>query len=149
MLQIVENIANPAVSTAAYAAGDVVGGKMSFGSMARTHNGAGLLQTVLAFFGSSQTAILDLLVFHTDPTASTFTDNDPLAVALADFDKLVGVIHLSDWTNLGSRSVVQADNLSKAYKLANTTLFGVLVTRSAMTLASTADVEIALRAVID
>ena len=139
------------VSTTAYAAGDVVGSRITFAGAARAIDKTGLLQQVSVFCKSPQTASLDLLLFHTDPTASTFTDNAALALAVADFDKLVGVVHLGDWTNLGTPSLCQADNLAKPFAPAagSADLYGVLVTRSVMTLASTSDVKVSAKILQD
>jgi hypothetical protein len=135
----------PTVSTAAYAAGDVVGTKMTFAGATRLAAGSADVYQVLIACKSAQTGVnLDLLLFSADPTNSTFTDNAALAVAVADFDKLFGVVHITDWTNLGTPSVAQAfaDNIFKL--AAGNTIYAVLVTRSAMTLASTSDINVTL-----
>ncbi len=144
--------ATPVVSAApAYSVGDTVGGKMTFADAVRVATSGGLLQMVEVFCKSLQTAALDLVLFHSDPTASTFTDNAALAVAAADFDKLLGVVHLSDWTPLGTPSLLQADALAKPFKpgAGGTAIFGVLVARSALTLASTSDIKVALKILQD
>jgi len=135
-------------STAPYAAGDVVGTKMTFANMADEAGGAGLLQTVSVLSKSAQTALLDLILFNADPV-TTFVDNAPLALNTADADKLIGVVHLSDWTALGGPSIAQADGLAKVYKVATTGIIGVLVTRAAMTLLSAGDLTVVVKGLPD
>lgn len=138
--------AAPAVSTTAYAAGNVVGGLLTFTGAARTAAGAGLIQAATVLSKSAQTAALDLLIFSDNPTATTFTDKAAVSIAATDMGKLVGVIHLTDWTALGNASIAQAVAAGLPFKLATgTSLYGVLVTRAAMTLASTSDLTLSLR----
>ncbi len=140
--------ATPTVSTTAYASGDVIGVKMTLASMTRVAAGAGLVQTVTLNCKSAQTGAVDLLLFSADPSASTFTDNATLAVAAADYDKLIGVVHLTDWTNLGTPSMAQAQNVGMGFKLpSGTTLYGVLVARSTPTLASTSDIKLSVQVI--
>lgn len=129
-------------STAPYAAGNVIGSKFELDDMARPGVGSGLLQTISLFSKSTQNAALDLLLFHSDPVASTFADKAALAIAAEDFNKLLGVIRIDYWRNLGGPSIAEVDALAKIYKLSGTTMYGVLVARSAMTLASATDLEI-------
>ncbi len=136
----------PAVTVAAYASGNVVGGLLTFAGAARAAAGSGLIQAASVISKIAQTAILDLLIFSANPTSSTFTDKAALAVNAADLDKLVGVIHLTDWTSLGTPAIVQAVSAGLPFKLATgTSLYGVLVARAAMTLASTTDLAPSLR----
>lgn len=135
--------ATPTVSTTAYSTGDVIGTKMSLANMARLAAGPGIVQSIILNSKSSQTGAVDLLLFSADPSASTFTDNAALAINAADEGKLIGVVHLTDWTNLGTPSVAQSHNPGIAFKLpSGTSLYGVLVARSTPTLASTSDLKL-------
>ncbi|WP_084581779.1 hypothetical protein [Sphingomonas azotifigens] len=136
----------PAVATTAYAAGNVVGSLLTFTGAARAAAGSGLIQAASVLSKSVQTAALDLLIFSANPSASTFTDKATVAINAADLDKLVGVIHLTDWSALGTASIAQAIGGGLPFKLAaGTSLYGVLVARAAMTLASTSDLTPSLR----
>ncbi|WP_066723561.1 hypothetical protein [Sphingomonas pituitosa] len=136
----------PVVTTTAYASGNVVGGLLTFTGAARTPAGAGLIQAASVLSKSVQTAALDLLIFSANPTASTFNDKAAVAINAADTDKLVGVIHLTDWSALGTASIAQAVAVGLPFKLAaGTSLYGVLVARAAMALASTSDLTPSLR----
>ncbi len=139
---------SPTVSASpAYSTGDVIGTKLTFAASVLAAGGSGLIQAVTLNCKSAQTGAMDLVLFNADPAASTFTDNAALAVNAADFDKVVGVIRLNDWTNLGTPSACQANNLALPFALVGTSLFGVLVARSTPTLGSTSDVTISMRVI--
>lgn len=136
-------LATPAITAAsAYASGNVVGGLLTFADVANAEPRSGLIQDVALYCKSAQTFLFDLILFHTNPTASTFTDKAALAVAAADFNKISTVIHGSDWTSLGTPSYAQANNLAREFKLPalSTTLYGVIVSRGTPTFASTSDI---------
>jgi hypothetical protein len=139
---------SPTVSSSpAYSTGDVIGTKLTFAAAVLAAGGSGLVQAVQINCKSAQTGAVDLILFNADPSASTFTDNAALAVNAADFDKVIGVVHIADWTNLGTPSVAQAGNLAVPFSLVATSLFGVLVARSTPTLGSTSDITVGLRVI--
>lgn len=144
---IVKVTANPTVSASpAYSSGDVMGALLTFSNVARVAAGSGLLQSVTLNFKSAQTAATDFVWCGGDnPTGTTLTDNAAVAVAAADYNKC-RVVHVTDCTSLGTPSVCTADNLAFPFALTSgTTGYGFLVTRGTPTLASTSDVEVALR----
>lgn len=149
-LTLVVSVA-PAVSVTPYSTGDVIGSKMTFDGFGRLAGGTGMAQMVGVHSKSAQTFACDLVLFHTDPAASTFTDNSPLAINVADFDKVLGVAHITDWTNLGTVSFAEVLSLAMPYKVATgaTSLYGVLVARSTPTLASTSDIKVTLKGLLD
>jgi hypothetical protein len=103
----------------------------------------GVIQNVDVEVASTQTAPMDLVLFNDNPTATTFTDKAALAVNAADYRKVIGVIHLTDSTSLGTPTCYQALGLGLAYKLpAGTTMYGCLVTRGAPTFAAATDIGI-------
>ena len=138
-------------ASSAYASGNVIGGKMTFAGFGRVAGGTGLIQMASIHSKSAQTFACDLVLFHTDPTASTFTDKSALAVNAADFDKVLGVVHISDWTSLGTPSFAEATQLAMAYKVASgqTDIYGVLVARSTPTFGSTSDLKVIAKALLD
>jgi hypothetical protein len=138
-------------STTPYTSGDCVGGLLTFAGFGRLTGGTGLVQMASVMSKSAQTVTLDLVLFHTNPAASTFADNAALSVNAADWDKVLGVVHLTDWTSLGTPSFAEATALAMAYKVAagQTDIYGQLVTRGAFTLASTADLKVALKGLLD
>jgi hypothetical protein len=72
----------PTVSASpAYTSGDCIGGKMSFTGAALTAGGSGLIKSVVVNCKSAQTGAFDLILFDSDPSSSTFTDNSAIAIA--------------------------------------------------------------------
>lgn len=138
--------ATPTISSgSAYAAGDLVGTKMSFSDAVRVDGGGGLLHTVTVSDLGKQGAVLDLVLFDSDPSATTFTDNDPLDVADADLTKIVGVVQVLAYTDFADNSVAVEPAAGVVFKLASgTTLYGALVARTAPTYASTSDLKVRL-----
>ena len=132
----------PATSTSAYAAGDVLGGKMVLSDALRTNAGSGYLQDLsVTLKTAGLTAAIDAVLFRSDPSASTFTDNAAFAVAVADLDKVIGCIPFDVATSLGNGTVYEANKLARSLKLdAGRDLWLVLVWRGAPTLASIADI---------
>ena len=144
---IIKVAVSPTVSASpAYSSGDVMGGLLTFANVARVAAGSGLLQSVTLNFKSAQTAATDFVWCGGDnPSGTTLTDNAAVAVAAADYNKC-RVVHVTDCTGLGTPSVCAADNLAFPFALSSgTTGYGFLVTRGTPTLASTSDVEVALR----
>ena len=131
----------PATSTSAYAAGDVLGGKMKLTDALRFAAGSGFLQDLtLTLKTAALTAALDVVLFRADPAASTFADNAAFAVAAADLAKVVGVVSFAKITSLGNGTVYEANQLARSLSLdAGRDLWAVPVWRGAPTLGSTAD----------
>ncbi|PZR37162.1 hypothetical protein [Caulobacter segnis] len=138
-------------STTQYAAGDAIGGLLTFAGFGRIAGGTGLVQMASVMSKSAQTFACDLVLFHTAPAASAFVDNNAAVIAAADWDKILGVVHISDWTALGGPSFAEATQLAMAYKVAvgQTDIYGVLISRGTPTLNSATDLKVALKAILD
>lgn len=152
--QITLTSAQTVTASSAYATGNAVGGLITLTSAARVSGASGatgtsgLIESVVVNSKSAQTTQMDLVIFNANPTGTTCTDKTAIAVAAADFDKILGVAHVTDWTNLGTPSVGQAQNLAMPYALtSNTTLYGCLVTRATPTFTATTDISVALRVI--
>jgi len=137
----------PVVQAAAYAAGQSIGGLLSFTYAAPVSGGAAIIQGVTVTFASGVVPLLDLVLFSAAPTGGTITDRAAVVIAPADLNKIIGVVHITDATLLGAAapSVMQATAQVMPFDLASgTALYGVLIARGAATLGSTTDVIIAL-----
>lgn len=141
----------PTVSTTPYASGDVIGTKMTFSGMAREVGGSGLVQMVSVFSKTAQTFACELWLFHTDPAASTFTDNAPFSLNVADFDKVAAVVPITTWYAAGTPSFAEAAQLAMPYKLASAQvdMQGILVARATPTLTSTSDIKVVVKGLLD
>lgn len=86
------------VDTSAYADGDDIAGKITV-SVARGKGGAGLLTRLQLRSRTNITVQTFLHVFDRNPSASTFTKNSAMALASADYAKLLKtfVVAAADW----------------------------------------------------
>lgn len=135
-----------------YASGDVIGSKLTFTTMVRIAGGTGLVQQVSVASKSTQAAAVDLVLFHTDPTGSTFTDNSPVSLATADFDKISAVVSIANtnWSALGTPSFGQVVGVGTPYQIpTGTSMYGVLVARGAVTLATSTDLKVIVKSFLD
>jgi hypothetical protein len=142
----------PTVTAAAYAAGNCIGGLLTFAAAARLAAGSGMIQAATCTFVSGVIPSLDLVLFNATPSGGTITDKTALAVATADLAKVIGVVHLTDNALLGATtpSVVQGETAALPFKLASgQAIYGALVTRTAITLTSTSDATVTLSVLQD
>lgn len=141
--------ATPTVSASpAYTAGDCVGGLMTLSNAVRSGPLSGVLAAIEVMCKSAQTFAFDVIFFDANPSGSTLNDNAAIAIAAADFDKIVGVAQITGtapnaWVNVGTPSFAVAANVNLPLKLASTTLYAVLVARGTPTLGSTSDIKFA------
>jgi hypothetical protein len=137
----------PAVTAVAYSTGYDVGGVLTFTNAGRATVGTGLVQAVTATFASGVVPSLDLVLFNANPTSSTLTNATTAAIATADLPKVIGVIHMTDTTLLGtsSPSLVQAQTQALPFAGTAGTIYGALIIRTAVTLGSTTDLTVTAR----
>lgn len=129
------------VTAAAYSAGNVVGGLITLTGAVGGSATTALLHKVTLMAKSAQSGQFDVIFFHSNPTNSTFTDKTALSVNVLDFDKITAVVHVTDWTNLGTPSIGVASNLAISVRGVNSqTMYAVVVARGTPTFASTSDV---------
>lgn len=84
------------VSGAAYASGDVLGDQCPIKvELVRGKYGTGIIQSVITQDLSNQSGAYDIVVFDSNPTATTFTDNSALDINDADLPKVLGVINVA------------------------------------------------------
>ena len=135
------------VQAAAYSNGHCLGGKLTIANLARANDITGRITKLVLQSKALQTFAFDVVLFNADPSGSTLTDRSALDVVAADWDKVIGVIHVSDWTALGTtRSVAQALGLNIPFAPVSgaRTLFAAIVVRSTPTPASTSDFKLLL-----
>lgn len=139
----------PTVSATTYTTGLVIGGLMSFAGMARSANSTGLINSASVASKSPNTASIDIIVFGVQPGSIADTGNIS-TLAPADLAKIVCVFSLAEWSSIGAGSFGQAAPESRFFKCAdgtNTqTLWAYAVARASVTLASTSDLTVTIRA---
>lgn len=133
-----------ATNASAYEAGDAVGGKITITSAMRTSGGTGILQSIHLVDKANQKAAMELLIFDSDPSAATITDDTAFAYS-TDISKQIARIPIaaSDYTTINSIATVNLGGLSKVLKASGSTnLYAALVTTGTPTYASTTDIII-------
>lgn len=145
---------SPVVTAAsAYASGNLIGGKLTFAGLGRIAGGTGLVQMGAIASKAAQSFACDLVLFHTDPAATTFTDKSAFALHATDWDKVLGVVPFTaaSWYALGTPSFAQATALAMAYKVASgqSDIYGALVSRGTPTFGSTSDLKVIVKGLLD
>lgn len=135
-----------AVSTSpAYTAGDAVGGKRTLTDALRTSNGSAILESITLLDRANQKAAMELIIFDSDPSAATITDNSAFVYSTDDLKVLARItIAATDYVTLNSKAIAQLRGLGVTLKGANnnTNLYAALVTTGTPTYAATTDVQI-------
>ena len=125
------------VDTSAYAAGDLIGAKLSITLPAWATGKRGfLIQSVSLQDLAKQSAAIDVLFFHADPSGTTFTDNAALDVADADVASIAGFAQLLTYSNFNDNGYAQAGNLALPVVVDGSTLYACLVSRGTPTYAA-------------
>lgn len=142
--------ATPTTTNGAYAAGDIIGGKLTFANMARVSGGGGWLQAVTVGVKAAVTPALELWLFDADPTNTTVADNAIWSLNATDLGKAFAVVSIAagDWKDGGTPNVASIEYLRK-YTLGATSMYGYLVDRTGTTLTSTTDIVVTLQAALD
>lgn len=126
------------VDTNAYASGDNLGGKLSFDLSRFRDFDSICLKKVMLADKADQSVVIDLVLFDSDPSGTTFTDNGALDIADADIAKIIDVIQISHYYNFADNSVAVETPETPIYLQTNSTmtLYGALVVRDAPTYAA-------------
>jgi len=143
----VEKTTIPLVQAAsAYAAGDVVGGKISLSSSVRASGGSGVIESIIITSKSSAAPGLKAIIFREDPSSSTFTENAAIAISDGDLIKILDVVDLAGLGgtyDFADNSIIKATGLNIPIKLNGTsTLYLVLIATGAITFDGTTDLTV-------
>lgn len=140
--------ASPTVDTSAYAAGDLIGGKLSFDLSFFKGGPSLLIQSALLVDEAKQSAAIDIVLWDSNPSGTTFTDQAALDIADADVPKIVGIIPFSFYSAFADNGIGWAGNLAMPLRvdptLASPTLYAALVSRGTPTFAAATDVTLRL-----
>lgn len=132
------------VQAAAYATGNLLGGKHTITNAVRAEGETAILQSVVIASKSDLTIDLDLLLFDADPAATTFTERAALAVDPADAFKVLGPITINTRVDIGTPVIASLRNIGLPVKPAGASrnLYGALIARGNYTPGSTSDLQI-------
>ena len=142
--------ATPAtLSLTGYADGDCIGTKLTFTNAARAAGGSGIVNSAMLYDLNNQGVGIELALFDTDPSGTTFTDNAALDIVDADMPKLMGFIAVDTFSAFSDTQLgipTPGDTISLPFKCASTTrdIYGVMVGTAAATYTATADLGVRL-----
>lgn len=147
----------PTVSNGvAYAAGDLIGGKMTFTGAVKSSTGSGQLLSVRITDRNKQAADVELVLFSSNPSSTTFTDNGAFDIATADLSKVVAVIGMGSTARFAytTPGVIYLGNLLIPVRALSgaspgNTLYGALVSRGTPTYTSTSAITVTIAVMAD
>ncbi len=134
--------ATPTIDTAIYAAGDAVGGLLTFTNAVRFSGGGLRIRKVLLVDKDQEQAPFDLVLF--DRTFTNTADQAAFDPTDADLANIVAVVPISVYANFNDNAVGFSPDLDWPVLLNGTSLFGQLVTRGTPTFTSSSDLTVIL-----
>ena len=136
---------SPVSAGVIYAAGDNLGGLLTFANAAKVEGGGGVIMGVMLTDDAGQDADTELWLF--DSTFTAGADNDAWAPVEVQLHTLVAVISTKEssqgWISAGTPSVCDIE-VNRRFDCTGTSLFGRLVTRGTPTEAAIDDVRVRL-----
>lgn len=119
----------------AYSTGDLIGGELSFASAFRsTANMTGIVQSiVIADAATSGQSAIDLWLFKTQTTGTTYTNDTALTIDDADLSKIIGRISVTegDYYQFANNAAAVLSNVGlPVCATTGTTLYGAAICRS-------------------
>lgn len=140
----------PTVDTSIYAAGDAVGGLLTFTSVARKSGGTGRVTKVVITDASKQSAQLDLVLFN--QTFSATADQSAFAPSTADLANCIGSINIpaANYSAFSANSAATVQLTDFPFVLASgTSLFGQLVSRGTPTYTNSSHLKVRIEIEMD
>ena len=140
----------PVISAAAiYAAGDNVGGLLTFANVAREAGSGAVLKDVTIVDDDGEDAALELWLF--DQTFTAGADNDAWSPSEADLENLLTIVTTADGAYFAAGATYSAAviEVSRGMSLVGTSLFGRLVTRGTPTYTAVDDLSVRVNVLQD
>jgi len=129
---------------AAFAANDLVASKITLENAVEQAGDAGELEAVVLTDLAKQSANMDLLLFDTDPSNTTFTLNSALTLHDTDILNFLGFVQVTSYAALAASSVGRGEVTRPIpfVLAASTSLFGALITRGTPTYGTVSDLTL-------
>lgn len=127
------------VDGAAYTSGDTLGDQspIEITDVFRSdpNGNTAILQSITVQDLSKQSLPIDIIIFDSNPTNTTFTDNAALDIADADLPKVLGVVSVvaTDYAAFNDSSVATKNNIGLTLQGNHTSIWIACVTRDAPT----------------
>ncbi|MBS1586502.1 MAG: hypothetical protein JSS82_13255 [Bacteroidetes bacterium] len=127
----------PAISTVAYAVGQVIGGVMTLTGALRAAIMSGTWMGVQVVEKSTQKAPMDIVLFTSNPTAANFADK-AVPIWTNDYDKIIGITNVvaANYSTLSTSSGVCLGNLCKRVTSTTGNLYAIAICNGTPTYAS-------------
>jgi len=136
-------VALDGVDTSAYASGDLIDDKITITDADNTKSVSGVIHSVVVTDLAKQSADLDLVIFDSDPSSTTFTDNGAFDVDDTDLPKIVGVAQITTHVTFNDNSVSIAHGTNIPFRVpSGVSLYGALVSRGTPTYVSATDLQV-------
>lgn len=140
----------PTISAAAYASGNLVGGRLTFSNPVRAAGLTGLITQVMVVDLDAAGQPLELVIFNTNPSGTTFTDRAAFDPADGDMTYIAGSAYVSSFSAFSDNGIGQAQNLAIPIVPGNPLyIYGALVARGAFTPTAVTNIQICLGIVQD
>jgi hypothetical protein len=133
----------PTVNTAAYSAGNTVGGIQTLTNAVRVSGGTAVLESIHIIDRANQKAAFDILIFESNPAAATTTDHAAFVWSTDDL-KLIGHVAVSaaDYVTVGGEAVAHETSLGIALQASGSAnLYVVAVTSGAPDYVAATDLQ--------
>ena len=134
----------PAITAGAYAAGDVIGGLLTFDVYSA--GGGGTIRRVVMIDTDDEKAAGKLYLFNAAP--SGIADNAPFVPTAADMKKLIDIVSISaaDYVSINSKAAAIKRDLAIDYQTANGRVYAYWVCDATPTYTTTGDLTFRLTA---
>jgi hypothetical protein len=136
----------PTITTGAYAAGDLIGSKLTLANATFPGIFSGKVQSVVLTDLDAESADIDVVFFSSDPSATTFTNDSALDIADADLPKVICRVSVigTNYAAFVDNSAATVVNVGCPFETANpsVTLYAALVAREAVTYTGTTDLTL-------
>lgn len=122
----------PTVGTAAYVAGDSIGGVITFAAAGAVSGRQVIIDSILVTDASNQSIPFTIQFFSATPTGGTYTDGSALVYAAGDPALCVGQVRVlaTDWINYPATPTdgfVSINDIGLTATLAATSLFALII----------------------
>jgi hypothetical protein len=129
------------IDTTGHAVGDQVGDKEEFVNVVSGAGLGGVIRTIVLTDLVHTTPVqMDIIFFRSDPSTSTLTENSPPDVADGEVGKIAGkcTVLTGDWIVLADNAVATITP-DIQFTCESTSLYVIMITRTAKTWASASD----------
>lgn len=132
------------VDTAAYAAGDSIGGKITLTDAMRVSGGTGVLSGITLIDRANQKPALEIFIFDSNPAAATITDQAAFVFGTDDLKVIAKiVVEAADWTTINSKATAELANLNRVVKASGSAhLYAAIVAGGAPDFVASTDLQL-------